>query len=109
MNAKTALAHSPGPFFRDSRESPDVGEATPRSPGLEVSEMPEKAPQLVTIGVIARELGITVDRVDRVLRTKPHIRPRAYAGNVRLFDNEAIARVRYEINRIDARRSGRSA
>lgn len=71
--------------------------------------MPEKAPRLVTIGVIAEELGVPVDRVNRVLRTRSHIRPRAYAGNVRLFDNDAIAQVRYEINRIDARRSGRSA
>ena len=71
--------------------------------------MPEKAPRLVTIGVSAEELGVPVDRVNRVLRTRSHIRPRAYAGNVRLFDNDAIAQVRYEINRIDARRSGRSA
>ncbi|MGQ9650958.1 MAG: hypothetical protein ACUVXJ_12680 [Phycisphaerae bacterium] len=63
-------------------------------------------PKLVTVGVIAAELGVTVDRVTRILRTHPHIRPRAYAGNTRLFDNAAIAQVRYELNRMDARRQG---
>lgn len=63
-------------------------------------------PQLITVGVLAQALGIPVDRVSRILRNRPHIRPRAYAGNVRLFDSEAIAQVRYEINRIDARRAG---
>ena len=61
-------------------------------------------PKLVTVGVIAAEVGTTVDRVIRILRSRPHIRPRAYAGHTRLFDNTAVAQVRYEINRIDARR-----
>ena len=64
-------------------------------------------PKLVTTGVIADELGTTADRVRRVLDRHPEIRPRAYAGIARLFDNEAIARVRYLINRSDARRTGR--
>ena len=65
-----------------------------------------RPPKLVTLGVIAEELGVRVDRVCRILRTRPHIRPAAYAGNVRLFDNATIAQVRYELNRIDARRQG---
>lgn len=69
--------------------------------------MNPKPPKLVTIGVIAAELGVTVDRVSRLLRTRPHIEPRAYAGNVRLFDNTAIAQVRHELNAIDARREER--
>ena len=63
-------------------------------------------PTLVTVGVIAAELGIPVDRVCRVLRRRPHIRPRAFAGHTRLFDNAAIAQVRHEVNAIDAHRAG---
>jgi len=61
-------------------------------------------PRLVTVGVIAAELGVSVERVSRILRTRAHIRPRAYAGNVRLFDNAAIRQVRQEIDKMDARR-----
>jgi hypothetical protein len=69
--------------------------------------MRDSVPQLVTVGVIASELGVSVDRVTRLLRTRPHIRPQAYAGNVRLFDNSSIAQVRYELTLIDARRVGK--
>jgi len=58
------------------------------------------------VGVIATETGTTVDRVCRIIRSRPHIKPRAYAGNVRLFDNNTIAQVRHELNAIDARRQG---
>jgi len=64
-------------------------------------------PRLVTVGVIASELGVPVDRVCRILRTRVNIRPKAYAGNTRLFDNSAIAQVRHELNSIDARRAER--
>ncbi len=66
-------------------------------------------PKLVTVGVIAAELGIPVARVCRILRSKPHIEPRAYAGNVRLFDNATIAQVRHELNATAARRDHRKA
>ncbi len=71
--------------------------------------MPRKtpAPKLVTVGVIASEVGVSVDRVCRLLRTRPHIQPSAYAGNTRLFDNAAIAMVRHALNAIDARRANR--
>lgn len=65
--------------------------------------MAHEPPRLVTVGVIAGELNIPVDRVCRILRSRLHIRPMAYAGHTRLFSNEAIAQVRYEMNRIDAR------
>ena len=68
--------------------------------------MGTRAPALVTVGVISAELGIRVDRVCHILRTRPNIQPRAYAGNTRLFDNAAIAQVRHELNAIDARRAG---
>lgn len=68
--------------------------------------MESPPPKLVTVGVIAAELGVPVDRVCQILRRRPHIRPRAYAGNVRLFDNAAIAQVGNELSAIDARRAG---
>ncbi len=68
----------------------------PNTNGIPMRTTP---PKLVTVGVIAAELGIPVDRVCRILRARPHIRPRAYAGNTRLFDNAAIAQVRHELIR----------
>ncbi len=66
--------------------------------------MKARPPTLVTVGVIAAELGLSIDRVCRILRTRSDIRPRAYAGNTRLFDNATIAEVRHELNAIEARR-----
>ena len=68
----------------------------------------EVIPQLRTPGVVAADLGEPLHRVLHVLRTRPHIRPTARAGRLRLYDREAVAMVRYELNAIDARRcSGR--
>lgn len=106
MNAESALALAPGPFLAGSRECPDMGEGDAPLPNTKGIQMKTKPPKLVTVGVIAGELGVSVDRVCRILRTRPHIKPRAYAGNVRLFDNAAIAQVRHELNAIDARRAG---
>jgi hypothetical protein len=61
-------------------------------------------PQLITAGVIAAELSAPLHRVLRVLATRPHIRPSARAGTLRLYDREAVAMVRHELNAIDARR-----
>jgi hypothetical protein len=61
-------------------------------------------PKLITPGVIASELNEPLHRVQRVLATRPHIRPSARAGTLRLYDRQAVARVRYELNLIDARR-----
>lgn len=63
-------------------------------------------PRLRTPGVIAQELGESLYRVQYVLRTRPHIRPTALAGRLRLYDRQAVAMVRHELNAIDARRSG---
>jgi hypothetical protein len=62
-------------------------------------------PRLITAGVIANELRTPLHRVLRVLGTRPHIRPAARAGNLRLYNHQAVAMVRHEINAIDARRS----
>lgn len=66
-------------------------------------------PKLLTPGVIARELGEPLHRVLNVLATRPHIRPRARAGTLRLFSRDAIAQVRHELNAIDARRAAKGA
>lgn len=65
-------------------------------------------PSLRTAGVIARELGEPLHRVLNVLGTRQHIRPVARAGTLRLYDKQAVAMVRHELNAIDARR-GRKA
>ena len=65
----------------------------------------ESIPTLTTPGVIARELGEPLHRVCHVLRTRTHIRPRARAGQLRLYDRKTIAEVRYELNAIDARKN----
>ena len=67
--------------------------------------MTHTPPRLVTVGVIAAELGVPPDRVCRILRSRPHIKAVAYAANTRLFDNAAIAQVRHELNAIEARRA----
>ena len=64
-------------------------------------------PRLRTPGVIARELGESLQRVQYILRTRPHIRPAALAGRLRLYDREAVAMVRHECSAIDARQSGK--
>jgi hypothetical protein len=65
---------------------------------------PSTIPKLITAGVIASELHTPLHRVLRVLATRPHIRPSARAGNLRLYDRRAVAMVRHELNAIDARR-----
>lgn len=62
-------------------------------------------PSLLTPGRMAVELGLPLPRVLYVLATRPHIRPAARAGTIRLYDRENLARVRHELNAIDARRT----
>jgi hypothetical protein len=64
-------------------------------------------PKLITPGVIASELNEPLHRVLNVLATRPHIRPSARAGTLRLYDSEVIALVRHELNSIDAKRCRR--
>jgi hypothetical protein len=64
--------------------------------------------KLITVGVIAKELNEPLHRIVRVLAKRPHIRPSARAGNVRLFDRRAVALVRQELNAIDARKCRRT-
>lgn len=69
--------------------------------------MVDSLPRLVTVGVIASEVGVPVERVCRILRARPYIRPLAYAGSFRIFDNAAIDQVRCELSTIDAKREAR--
>ncbi len=64
-------------------------------------------PTLRSPGVVATDLREPLHRVVYVLRTRGHIRPSAIAGRMRLYDREAIALIRHELNAIDARRAGR--
>jgi hypothetical protein len=63
-------------------------------------------PRLRTPGVLAELLGVPLHCVIYILRTRPHIRPAARAGRLRLYDNDAIAMVRHELSAIEARRAG---
>jgi hypothetical protein len=60
-------------------------------------------PQLRTPGVIASELGESLDRVLYALR-RHNIRPIGRAGVLRLYDRAAVEAVRDALRAIDARR-----
>lgn len=64
-------------------------------------------PRLITAGVIAAEVHEPLHRVLNILATRKHIRPAARAGTLRLYERQAIAQVRHELNTIDARRQSR--
>ncbi len=61
---------------------------------------------LRTPGVLAADLDVPLHRVLYILQTRDHIRPSARAGRLRLYDREALALIRHELNSIDARREG---
>jgi len=62
-------------------------------------------PKLDTVGRIAEKLGVPLHRVSYLI-TSRGIQPAAYAGRLRLFDREAVAIIRHELNAMDARRAG---
>lgn len=64
-------------------------------------------PQLRTPGRLAVELDVPLHRVLHILATRPHIKPSARAGTLRLFEAKAVAHVRHELNAQDARRAQR--
>ena len=66
-----------------------------------------REPQLRTPGIMAAELGVPLPRVQYILATRPHIRPSARAGTLRLYDLDAQAMVRHELSAITARRAER--
>ena len=68
--------------------------------------MAHPVPKLATIGEVAKLLNVPHHRIEYVLRSRPHIRPRATAAGVRCFDDDAIAQIRHALNSADARRKG---
>ncbi len=68
--------------------------------------MNKPIPQLLTTGRIALLLGVPKHRIKHVLETRPDISPTALAGRTRLYSRQAMARIRHELNAIDANRSG---
>src|SRR5207253_8449144 len=64
-------------------------------------------PSLLTAGRIADELGVSLQRVAYILASRRHITPVARAGTLRLFDRNAVAKVRHELNAIDAKQTRR--
>lgn len=63
----------------------------------------DSLPRLDTPGRIAAKLGVPTHRVQYVITTRG-ITPSAYAGRLRLFNRDAIARIRHELTAIEARR-----
>ena len=63
--------------------------------------------RLATLGEVAELLRTTPARLAYILRTRPQIKPAATAGHYRVFDNDAVAELRRELNRMDARKGGR--
>ena len=68
-----------------------------------------EAPALITAGIIAGKLREPLHRVLHVLATREHIQPAARVGTLRVFDRQAGALVRHELNAIDARRCANGA
>ena len=66
----------------------------------------EVVARLRTPGVVAADLDVPLHRVLYILQTRNHIKPSARAGQLRLYDREAVALIRHELNAIDARRAG---
>lgn len=64
--------------------------------------MSTSPPRLQTTGVIAEKLDVPLHRVLHVLATRGHIRPAARAGILRLYDNEAVEKIRQELESIEA-------
>ncbi len=95
--------------FDDSEQPPPVTarQATPDRKEPVIAPERPAIPSLITSGVIAAMLGDERHRVKRVLATREDLRPVAMAGRTRLYRPEVVARVRHELNAIDARLSAR--
>ena len=62
--------------------------------------MPTPAPSLPTIGEIARQLGEPIHRIEYVVRARG-IHPCRWAGNARVFAEDAVEAIAVELERID--------
>lgn len=59
--------------------------------------------QVLTVGRIAEITGEPLHRIEYILRSRPHIRPRARAGRLRIYDEYALAQIQEELERRDPR------
>lgn len=62
-----------------------------------------RPPELNTLGKVAQHLQVPVHRVQYVLRSRPHLRPAATAGRLRLFDDQTIEQIAKELQTIDSK------
>jgi len=69
--------------------------------------MLETVPQLLTIGKLAEELGVPIERVRYILATRPHIKPIARAGLTRLYNRNGLEAIRRELQAIAERGGAR--
>ncbi len=58
-----------------------------------------KPVQVLTIGKIAELTGEPIHRIAYILRTRPHIRERARAGRLRIFDEQGLEQIRRELGK----------
>lgn len=65
--------------------------------------MPAEIPSLLTVGQVAKQLGVDTHRVAYVIRSR-RIQPFGRAGNFRVFDEAAVHRIASELHRIAADR-----
>lgn len=63
--------------------------------------------RLLTPGRMAELLNVPVHRVLYILQTRPHIQSVGRAGALRVYNRDALAQVRHELNTIDAKRAER--
>ncbi len=63
--------------------------------------MPTSAPSMTTIGEIARRLSEPIHRIQYVIRAR-RISPSGWAGNARVFPEEAVEAIAAELQHIDA-------
>jgi hypothetical protein len=64
------------------------------------------APTMTTIGEIARRLGEPIHRIAYVIRAR-RISPCGWAGNARVFPEETVDLVAYELQRIDTAKNSK--
>ena len=69
--------------------------------------MSTSAPLMLTVGEIARRLNTSVHRVEYVIRARG-ISPCGWAGNARVFAEDAVETVAVELEHIDALKTRRS-
>lgn len=62
------------------------------------------AVELLTSKRLAELLGVTPQRIGWILKLCPDLKPKAIADGKPVFDSTVIPRLRYELNKRDARK-----